>query len=61
MFRYDRLVIVAVVAAFSSSQADTIYVDANCPGGDGSPACVGTGPVNEQATGTIFVFLRRYW
>ena len=32
----SRFMIVAVVAAISSAQADTIYVDASCPGGDGS-------------------------
>jgi hypothetical protein len=32
-----NLLVVAVVAVFSSAHADTIYVDVNCPGpGDGS-------------------------
>jgi parallel beta-helix repeat protein len=44
MSRYDHLLIVAVVAVFSSAHADTIYVDDdNCPGpgdgSDGNPYC----------------------
>ena len=31
-----NLICAVTVLAVSTAQADTIYVDANCPGGDGS-------------------------
>ena len=32
----NKLLAAVTVLAVSTAQADTIYVDANCPGGDGS-------------------------
>ncbi len=32
----NKLIAAVAVLAVSTAQADTIYVDVNCPGGDGS-------------------------
>ena len=51
------LLIMAVVGLFSPAQADTIFVDVNCPGGDGSeldPYCsIQTAIDNAGGTATI--------